>query len=104
METELKFAVSPQARGAVERHVVRSALESEPVVEIDHTIYFDTPDGALKRAGFSLRVRHRIDTDQYCQTVKSEGNGRFARAPGMGVAAVRPRSRLRPPRRREGAA
>src|SRR5262245_8455934 len=79
METELKFALSPQARGAVERHVARSALEAEPSVEIDHTTYFDTPDGALKQAGFSLRVRHRFDTDEYCQTVKSAGNGSFAR-------------------------
>jgi len=55
METELKFALSPQAREALERHVLSLALDGDPVVETDHTTYFDTPDGALRGAGFSLR-------------------------------------------------
>ena len=47
----------------------------------DHTIYFDTPDRVLKKAGFSLRIRHRLDEDSYVQTVKSAGNGNYQRQP-----------------------
>src|SRR5262249_44290905 len=78
-ETERKFALSPQARAAVERHVLTLASERQPVVETDHTTYYDTPDGALRQAGFSLRIRHRLDTDEYRQTVKSAGDGGFSR-------------------------
>jgi triphosphatase len=49
------------------------------VGETDDTIYFDTSDRALKKAGFSLRIRHRLDDDSYVQTVKSAGNGNYQR-------------------------
>jgi hypothetical protein len=41
------------------------------VAETDHAIYFDTPDRVVKKAGFNLRIRHRLDDDSYVQTVKS---------------------------------
>jgi triphosphatase len=78
METELKFALSPEARGYVERHVLPLAT-GNAVGETDDTIYFDTSDRALKKAGFSLRIRHRLDDDSYVQTVKSAGNGNYHR-------------------------
>jgi triphosphatase len=82
METEFKFVLSPEARESVERHAARR--DGPPVVpatHADHTIYFDTPDLALRKAGFTLRVRHRLDEDSFIQNVKAPGNGgsRFER-------------------------
>lgn len=77
METELKFALSPEARRDVERQVLGSA--EEQAVETDETVYFDTPDRALNKAGFSVRVRHRAEDNSSIQTVKSAGNGSFRR-------------------------
>lgn len=77
METELKFALSPDARRHVEQQVLNSAAEQ--VVETDETVYFDTPDRALNKAGFSLRIRRRAEDNSSIQTVKSAGGGAFRR-------------------------
>jgi inorganic triphosphatase YgiF len=80
METELKFALSPEARRIIEHHVAlhRNATEAT-AAHTDRTIYFDTSDVALRRAGFSLRIRHRRgpagDDGRYVQTIKAAGNG-----------------------------
>jgi inorganic triphosphatase YgiF len=66
METELKFALSPEARKSVERHTGVHA-----VPHADHTIYFDTPDLALRKAGFTLRIRHRLGEESFVQNVKA---------------------------------
>jgi inorganic triphosphatase YgiF len=50
IETELKFALSPEARKSVERH---RGLHATP--HTDHTTYFDTPDLVMRKAGFTLR-------------------------------------------------
>lgn len=77
METELKFALSPDARHQVEQQLLTAA--GEQAVETDETVYFDTPDRALNKAGFSLRIRRRAGDDRSIQTVKSTRGGSFRR-------------------------
>jgi triphosphatase len=76
IETELKFALSPEARKNVERH---RGLHATP--HTDHTTYFDTPDLVLRKAGFTLRIRHRLGEESFVQNVKAPGPGgsRFRR-------------------------
>lgn len=80
MQTELKFALSPEARRIIEHHVAlhRNATEAT-VRQSDRTVYFDTSDLALRRAGFSLRIRHCYGAadgeGKHVQTVKASGNG-----------------------------
>src|SRR5581483_11649851 len=71
METELKFALSPEAHRAVEKAV---GGEGETTRHNAVSTYFDTPDLRLHKAGFSLRVRRRSDRDAYVQTVKAAGD------------------------------
>jgi inorganic triphosphatase YgiF len=79
METELKFALSPEARGIVERHAVATdPAAGAATIHTDHTTYYDTADHALHEAGFSLRIRHCLDDGTYVQTVE-------AGVPGSGV-------------------
>ena len=58
METELKFALSSDARERIERRLGTGA-ERANKTHHDHSVYFDTSDLALKDAGYTLRVRHR---------------------------------------------
>ncbi|MGZ8310498.1 MAG: CYTH and CHAD domain-containing protein [Allosphingosinicella sp.] len=70
-EVELKFDLAP---GDVE--LVRNAPALQAAVaesQAYETLYFDTGDRALERAGFSLRVR-RSD-DRYVQTIKQKNGG-----------------------------
>ena len=54
-EVELKFDVEP---ASVARLRATAILAGAPArVESSESLYFDTPDGALRRAGISLRVR-----------------------------------------------
>ena len=65
-EVELKFDVDP---ACAERLRAAPALAAaEPRVEQSESIYFDTPDQALRRAGVSLRVRR--SGGRIVQTVK----------------------------------
>ena len=77
METELKFALSPEARERIERHAEALAAGGGPSTETQHTTYFDTPGRALRKAGFTLRVRQA--DDGFVQTVKSAGEGTLHR-------------------------
>jgi inorganic triphosphatase YgiF len=80
METELKFALPPDARLRIEDHAARHAAPGEASsTHVDHTTYFDTRDLALRGAGFSLRVRHRQGSNSFVQTVKAGANGHFQR-------------------------
>ena len=80
METELKFALSPQAQRKLERYLSRSGQDGTRHVEVLKTTYFDSADRKLTKAGFSLRVRQIVNGAQgYRQTVKSDGNGTFRR-------------------------
>jgi len=74
METELKFAVSPEARAKIER---RALADGESNTECQCTRYFDTAGRTLWKAGLTLRVRQ--GTDGFVQNVKSAGNGTFHR-------------------------
>ena len=65
-EVELKFDVEPGGVALIRAAPVLAAAASEE--QAHDTIYFDTRDGALRRAGFSLRVRR--SGKRYVQTVK----------------------------------
>jgi triphosphatase len=70
METELKFALSPQRQRTVETLLAKlSRSMSEPVRRHEITRYFDFADLSLLKAGFSLRVRQ--SDGGYVQTLKS---------------------------------
>lgn len=77
METELKFALSPESRRAIER--VFSPGAEETAKHHDVSIYFDTPDLRLHKAGFSLRVRRRSDREDNVQTLKAAGRSAMER-------------------------
>jgi len=77
METELKFALSPEARDRIERHAVALAAGGHGSTEDQSTTYFDTPRRTLRKAGFSLRVRR--SADGFVQTVKSAAGSTFRR-------------------------
>lgn len=65
-EVELKFDLEP---GDVARVAACPSLASRPARrERYETVYFDTPDGALRRAGFSLRIRRAGKS--FRQTIK----------------------------------
>jgi triphosphatase len=76
LETELKFHVSSEALAALRKH---PALAGSRRAEHLVSVYFDTPDSRLRRAGVSLRVRQQNGT--FVQTLKSiGGQGLFDRA------------------------
>src|SRR4051812_49051430 len=79
METELKFALSPDARERVERRLGPEGVARASETHRDHTVYFDTPDLALRNAGFTLRIRHRSESDRFVQTMKSRSDGSLQR-------------------------
>ena len=74
METELKFALSPQRQRTAETLLAKlSRSMSEPVRRHEITRYFDFADLSLFKAGFSLRVRQ--SDGRYVQTLKSLSGG-----------------------------
>jgi triphosphatase len=76
LETELKFHVSSDVLAALREH---PALAGSGRAEHLMSVYFDTPDSRLRRAGVSLRVREQDGT--FVQTLKSiGGQGLFDRA------------------------
>src|SRR5438067_3282702 len=78
METELKFALSSDARERIERRLGTGA-ERANKTHHDHSVYFDTSDLALKDAGSTLRVRHRSSSNRFVQTVKSRASSGLQR-------------------------
>ncbi len=68
-EVELKFDVEPGGGAAVRRAAVLAAVPTR--TRVHDSLYFDTADGALRRAGFSLRVRRT--GKRHVQTVKRRG-------------------------------
>ncbi|MCJ8151633.1 CYTH and CHAD domain-containing protein [Shinella sedimenti] len=53
--------------------VAAGLVSGEPVVLARHVVYYDTPDRALRAAGFSLRIRK--DAEGYVQIAKAVGGG-----------------------------
>ncbi len=70
-EIELKLELEPGGGAQVRAHPALSGLESR--TEQLLSIYFDTAEGALRKAGFTLRVRRA--GDRFIQTVKQGGGG-----------------------------
>ena len=66
-ETELKFRLGP---GAVVRLSGHPALQGPQTSQSLRSVYFDTPDGVLRAAGFSLRVR--TAPEGFVQTLKRQ--------------------------------
>jgi triphosphatase len=78
MESELKFKLKA-AQGAQAEHILVSRHpDARGVAQQLTTTYFDTPDLAVSRAGFTLRVRQA--GDGFIQTMKTSGTtgGRIA--------------------------
>lgn len=73
IEVELKLAASPSTlREAMQAKWLLKAAIEKPTRQRLTSIYFDTPDFALRDQGVSLRVRK---TDKaHLQTIKSSGN------------------------------
>src|SRR4051794_150393 len=77
-EIELKFEVDAAAAGRLEQILlVRPAGKSAPSAKSLVSAYYDTPDCALMKAGFGLRVREV--EGRHIQTLKTEGEGLSAR-------------------------
>src|SRR5262245_28741318 len=77
METELKFVLSAEARDRIGRHAEAMAAADRLATLSQSTTYFDTRGQALRKAGFTLRVRE-VD-NRFVQTVKSAGKGTLHR-------------------------
>jgi inorganic triphosphatase YgiF len=111
-EVELKLEVEPSFAGALRAH---PALSGAPERVEQVSVYYDTPKGALRKAGYTLRVRR--SGGRFVQTVKGAvaGAGLFdrpeweseIRGPGpdseaiaatplRGVLSARTESRLAP--------
>ena len=69
-EIELKFRLGP---GAAARLAAHPALAGEDSVQTLRSVYFDTPDQVLRRAGWGLRVR--ATGRRFVQTLKGQTGG-----------------------------
>lgn len=75
-EIEIKFRVTPEALKAAQGLRGLGKCDS-PKRQKLRSVYFDTPNGKLRKMGFTLRVRHAGGTR--LQTVKSEADGTLVR-------------------------
>jgi triphosphatase len=72
IETELKLAIAPEHVARLARSaVLRDASHTRPATRRTHSVYFDTPDHALRLAGMALRLRR--DGRRWIQTLKTAG-------------------------------
>ena len=70
-EIELKFVIDPDT---VDAFLTHPLLGGAPVdAKRTASIYYDTPDGNLRKAGVTLRVRR--SGDAMLQTIKADGRG-----------------------------
>ena len=68
-EIELKFMVDKErGRPVWNRAIELGYAHAEPSVRQLESVYYDTPDKRLRKAGISLRIRR--DGDKWLQTVK----------------------------------
>ncbi|HEY0446864.1 MAG TPA: CHAD domain-containing protein [Allosphingosinicella sp.] len=68
-EIELKLEVDEGGGGLLRDHPLLSGQQATPARQV--STYFDTDEGTLRKAGFSLRVRQA--GDRYVQTIKQNG-------------------------------
>jgi inorganic triphosphatase YgiF len=72
VETELKLLLAPQDLRRLRRDPRIKALQhGRATTRRVHSVYYDTPDHALLRAGLALRLRS--DGGRWLQTLKTEG-------------------------------
>lgn len=72
VEARLKLVVPPEHGARLLEHpAFRAALAASPEERHEVTTHFDTPDLALAREGFSLRVRR--GGGRRVQTVEADG-------------------------------
>lgn len=72
VEIELKLTIAPEDAARIARlPLVRDATIGRPQTRKLHTIYYDTPERALQRAGVALRLRK--DGARWLQTLKGGG-------------------------------
>src|SRR5579875_2604419 len=70
-EVELKLELDPKDAGDLRNHPLLA--DAEASTHAQHSTYFDTRKKALRKAGYSLRVRS--SGGRYVQTVKRTSNG-----------------------------
>ena len=78
MEIEIKLALPPQGGDALLRHAAFRNAAAKSVHQV--TRYFDTAEETLRRAGFTLRVRHA--GNRRVQTLKAAPEGGVAMSRG----------------------
>jgi inorganic triphosphatase YgiF len=72
METELKLLLAPQDLRRLRRDPrIKALQQGRASVRRVHSVYYDTPERALLRAGLALRLRS--DGARWLQTLKTEG-------------------------------
>ena len=72
METELKLLLAPPELRRLRRDPqIRALRQGRAATRRVHSIYYDTPERALLRAGLALRLR--CDGGRWLQTLKTEG-------------------------------
>ncbi|MDB5459559.1 MAG: domain containing protein [Caulobacteraceae bacterium] len=73
-EIELKFEIDPAALERLEQKLIlRARAKTAAAPQTLTSVYYDTPDRKLQKAGFTLRVRD--DGAGRVQTVKAEAEG-----------------------------
>lgn len=87
-EVELKLELAPRDAAAFRRIRLLGRPE-QPPTELTST-YFDTPEGSLRQAGISLRIRS--SPQGHVQTVKANGHGNagFSDRPEWEAEVTRP--------------
>jgi triphosphatase len=72
METELKLLLAPQDLRRLRRDPrIKALQQGRASVRRIHSVYYDTPEHALLRAGLALRLRS--DGARWLQSLKTEG-------------------------------
>ncbi len=72
METELKLLLAPQDLRRLRRDPrIKALQQGRAATRRVHSVYYDTPERALLRAGLALRLRS--DGGRWLQTLKTEG-------------------------------
>lgn len=87
-ECELKLLLEPTSHATLARSDLLARAGGDPRRKLTHTLYFDTPDFALRAEGLSLRIRR--DANGAVQTVKTAGPALRRGEWNMPIAGDRP--------------